>query len=111
LEFIIVIKKSPKKLNIAAIKTADSADIERVETHVAMALGASVQPLTKMTAKVRIVVVINMGSVVILSKKSGNDIDMSFSCKSNIYPQLKQREIFYPVINNIKILRNYDKKY
>jgi hypothetical protein len=53
--------KTPKKLKIAAIIIAERAEMERVETHVAMALGASVHPLTKITAKVRIVVINNMG--------------------------------------------------
>jgi hypothetical protein len=53
--------KTPKKLNIAAIRIAERADMERVEIHVAMALGASVHPLTRITAKVRIVVTNNTG--------------------------------------------------
>ena len=50
---------TPRKLKNAAISTALRADIERVDTQVAMALGASVQPLTRITPIVKITVINN----------------------------------------------------
>jgi len=44
--------------------------IARVETQVAMALGASVQPLTRITAIVRMVVMISAGEAASCPKKS-----------------------------------------
>jgi len=75
----MVITNTPKKLKTAAIKIADLADIERVETHVAIALGASVQPFTKITPSVSNVVINNMGLVVICVKKSENVTAIKFS--------------------------------
>jgi len=65
--------KTPKKLNTAAIKIADLTDIERVETHVAIAFGASVHPLTKITPKVSKVVINKIGLEVTCVKKSEKD--------------------------------------
>ena len=48
----MVITYTPRKLKIAAITMAARADIHRVTTQVAMALGASVQPFTRMTPSV-----------------------------------------------------------
>src|SRR5699024_1144779 len=48
----------------------------RVVTQVAMALGASVQPLTKMTPRVRRVVTSRAGLVVIPCKKVANEISI-----------------------------------
>jgi len=42
----------PGKLNTVAIRIAARGGIERVDTQVAMALGASVQPLTRITPMV-----------------------------------------------------------
>ena len=49
---ISVITNTPIKLNTADISTALLGDIARVATHVAMALGASVHPFTKITPNV-----------------------------------------------------------
>lgn len=49
---ISVITKTPRKLNTADMKTAALGGIARVATHVAIALGASVHPFTKMTPSV-----------------------------------------------------------
>ena len=49
LAFTMVITRTPRKLKTAAIKMALRALIARVETQVAMALGASVQPFTSTT--------------------------------------------------------------
>jgi hypothetical protein len=56
-----VIRNTPKKLKTAAIKIAARGPIERVETQVAMAFGASVHPLTKITPKVNIVIMTSAG--------------------------------------------------
>jgi len=66
--------KTPKKLKTAAIKIADFTDIERVETHVAIAFGASVQPLTKITPIINKVVTNKIGLEIICAKKSEKDI-------------------------------------
>jgi hypothetical protein len=63
---IIVITKTPRKLNKAAMSMACLGLIARVEMQVAIALGASVQPLTKMTPMVRITVTNKAG----LAKRS-----------------------------------------
>ena len=58
---IMVMTKVPRKLKKAAMRTAGCAFIARVATQVAMALGASVQPLTKMTPSVRMTVMSSAG--------------------------------------------------
>ena len=60
-ELIIVITRTPIKLQTAAMIMAASTSIERVDTQVAMALGASVQPFTKITHSVRKTVTSNTG--------------------------------------------------
>ena len=57
----MLMRKTPRKLKSAAIQMALLADIHRVTTQVAIALGASVQPLTSMTPKVRMTAAINSG--------------------------------------------------
>lgn len=69
--FKSVITRTPRKLKKAAIKIAARGLMERVETQVAMALGASVQPLTKITPKVRITVTTRPGLESIWDTKSG----------------------------------------
>jgi hypothetical protein len=44
---------APEKLQIAAIISAERGESERVDTDPAMALGASVQPLTRAAANIR----------------------------------------------------------
>ena len=56
-----VMMSTPRKLKTAAMMTAERTRMHRVVTQVAMALGASVQPLTKMTPSVSNVVTINAG--------------------------------------------------
>jgi len=51
-----VITNTPRKLKIAAIIMTFSGFMARVETQVAIAFGASVHPLTKITPSVRITV-------------------------------------------------------
>ena len=59
----IVIKKTPRKLKTAAIKIAGFGAIARVETQVAIAFGASVQPFTSTTASVKSTVMHSAGFV------------------------------------------------
>ena len=52
-ELISVITRTPMKLKAAAMRIAGFASMQRVVTQVAIGVGgASVQPLTKMTARV-----------------------------------------------------------
>ena len=44
-----VMTSTPRKFSAAAMRMAACGRIARVETHVAIALGASVQPLTRIT--------------------------------------------------------------
>ena len=61
LVFIIVITKTPRKLKTAAMMIALRGFMARVPMAVAMALGASVQPLTNMTPMVNMVVMMRAG--------------------------------------------------
>ena len=56
-----VMMSTPRKLNAALMRIAARAGMQRVVTQVAMALGASVQPLTKMTPSVSNVVTVRAG--------------------------------------------------
>ena len=60
-ELIIVMSSTPKKLKTALMMMAGRILMLRVVTAVAIALGASVQPLTKMTPKVSKTVTAKMG--------------------------------------------------
>jgi hypothetical protein len=60
---------TPKKLKTAAIRIAEPGPIERVDTHVAMAFGASVQPFTKITPSVNRVMINSAGLDIVCSKK------------------------------------------
>jgi len=51
--FTIVITRTPKKLNIDAIIMALLGVIDLVDTQVAIAFGASVQPFTNITPRIR----------------------------------------------------------
>jgi hypothetical protein len=57
LAFTIVINRTPRKLKMAAITIALRTPIDRVDTQVAMAFGASVQPFTSTTPRVNITVI------------------------------------------------------
>ena len=61
LALIIVISSTPRKLKTAAMRIAARGDMQRVETQVAMAFGASVQPLTKITPRVSRTVMSSVG--------------------------------------------------
>ena len=66
---ICVMMNTPRKLNAALIQMAPRTLMQRVVTHVAMALGASVQPLTKMTPSVNMMVMNSTGLEVIACQK------------------------------------------
>ena len=70
----MVITNTPKKLNTAAIRIAGRGPIARVETQVAMALGASVQPFTRMTPKVSSTVISNAGFCSICPKNHESEM-------------------------------------
>ena len=53
---------------MAAMMIAGRGRMARVETQVAMAFGASVQPLTRMTARVRMLVRMRAGYCPIMEK-------------------------------------------
>ena len=58
---IWVMTNTPRKLKMALIQMALRTPMQRVVMQVAIALGASVQPLTKMTPRVRATVIIKTG--------------------------------------------------
>ena len=64
-ELISVITRTPKKLHTAAITIAFPTSIHLVETHVAIALGASVHPFTKITPSVSTTDIKSAGSALI----------------------------------------------
>ena len=73
---ICVITRTPRKLNIALVMMAERASMQRVVIHVAMALGASVHPLTKMTPSVRRTVIVKIALEPISFTKYKNDTSM-----------------------------------
>ena len=62
--------KTPRKLKIALMMIAGRTFMQRVEMQVAIAFGASVQPLTKMTPRVRRTEIAIIGFVVTWPKNS-----------------------------------------
>ncbi|MGI6765515.1 MAG: hypothetical protein ACOX4S_09575 [Anaerovoracaceae bacterium] len=79
--------RTPKKLKTAAIKMAVPGLIERVDTQVAIAFGASVQPFTKMTPSVNKVMINNAGLDIVCSKKLINVI-VIFSPLMSLIPMM-----------------------
>ncbi|VWM23673.1 Uncharacterised protein [Collinsella intestinalis] len=61
LALMCVMMKTPRKLKIALMMMAALGGRQRVVTHVAIAFGASVQPLTKMTPSVSKTVMASIG--------------------------------------------------
>ena len=61
LAFRCVMMSTPRKLKMALMMMAGRTRMHRVVTQVAMALGASVQPLTKITPSVRATVMASTG--------------------------------------------------
>lgn len=86
---IFVITSTPKKLHTAAIRIADRGLMARVDTQVAIALGASVQPFTRMTPKVKAKVMSSAGLETSWLKKVDRSIVIwvllfAFSIKRNV---------------------------
>ena len=82
----IVITNTPRKLNTAAMKIAARGPMERVEMQVAIAFGASVHPLTRITPNVSTTVTISAGLDVSRDIKSENGIVMVLlSLQSGIF--------------------------
>ena len=79
LELMSVITSTPRKLNMAAMMMALGARMERVETQVAMAFGASVQPLTRMTPSVSATVMASIGLLNTWERKSVREIVIVYS--------------------------------
>jgi hypothetical protein len=77
--------KTPRKSKTAANMMAGRGLMERVEIHVAIAFGASVQPLTITTPRVRRTVIIKAGFVKNLDKKSVNVIVIVHQLSSRVY--------------------------
>ena len=90
---IILMTNTPRKLKIAAIISADCADMHRVVTQVAMALGASVEPLTRITPRVSTAATISSGFWVICDQKYWNDKSISISA----FPRdlVNQRRVYF----------------
>ena len=75
---ICVMMKTPRKLKKALMRMAFLALKQRVVTQVAMALGASVHPFTKITPRVKMVVTRRAGFPRVSLRKPRND--KSISC-------------------------------
>ena len=89
---IIVMTSTPRKLNTAAIKMAARGPMARVETQVAMALGASVQPLTKITPRVKMTVTARTGLENSPDKNCSRDnmpLPLSFKFQTLLYRELR----------------------
>ena len=73
---IWVITNTPRKLKKALIQMADRTGMHRVVTQVAMALGASVHPFTKITPRVSSMVIARTGLPVSPFQKYEKDISI-----------------------------------
>ena len=82
-----VITSTPKKLNAALRRMAGRGRMHRVVMQVAMALGASVQPLTKITPKVRSTVIKSTGLWAIALIKYENDTSICFPYLPSSLPE------------------------
>ena len=80
---ILVITNTPRKLNAALIRIAARTFIQRVVTQVAMAFGASVQPLTKITPSVSATVIRRTGLPPIWLRNEENDTSIQAPASQN----------------------------
>ena len=71
--FTLVMISTPRKLNAALMRIAGRGLMHRVVMHVAIAFGASVHPLTKITPSVRRAVISSAGDDESCRKKSANE--------------------------------------
>ena len=78
-ELMWVMTSTPRKLNPALSRMAGRTRMQRVLMQVAMALGASVQPLTKMTPSVSTTVISSTGLPAICWRKWDSDTSMDES--------------------------------
>ena len=95
LAFICVMMNTPRKLNTALIIMALRVDRQRVVIHVAIALGASVQPLTKITESVSTTDTRSIGDDMISETKYENDTSMLPTCYNyftSILPSFHDKE-------------------
>ena len=74
--------RTPRKLQAAAIIIALSTSMHLVDTHVAMAFGASVHPFTRITPSVRRTAIKSAGWLTTCSAKYENVIFSSMSISS-----------------------------
>ena len=89
-----VITSTPKKLNTAAMTIAFRTPMARVETQVAIAFGASVHPLTRITPSVRNEATNRVGfctacrrnSIKDIRKPHSNRIFWQYRCQYATYP-------------------------
>ena len=93
LALIWVMIRTPKKLQMALMIMADRTRMHRVVTQVAMSLGASVQPLTKMTPSVRATVIAKTGFEVTCWRKDAREIPTTSALIEFRY----KRELRYPL--------------
>ena len=93
LALIWVMIRTPKKLQMALMIMADRTRMHRVVTQVAMELGASVQPLTKMTPNVRATVIAKPGFEVTCWRKDAREIPTTSALIEFRY----KRELRYPL--------------
>ena len=80
---ILVITNTPRKLNAALIRIAARTFMQRVVTQVAMAFGASVQPLTKITPSVSATVIRRTGLPPIWLRNEENDTSIQAPASQN----------------------------
>ena len=78
-ELMNVITRTPRKLNTAAMMIAVGARMARVETQVAIAFGASVQPFTRITPSVSATVTASRGLLNTWDRKSLKEMVMLYS--------------------------------
>ena len=86
LALMCVIIRTPRKLNTAAITIAFLVDRQRVVMQVAIALGASVQPLTKITHRVRNAEMSIIGLLTTWDMKYEKDTSTYVPCLQILYP-------------------------
>ena len=95
---IAVMTSTPKKLQIAAMTIAFRTSIARVETQVAIAFGASVQPLTRITPSVRTAATSRVGFAAACRKNSISDISRPHTAHSGILALSIGCQLFYYTI-------------
>ena len=85
---IFVMIRTPRKLKTALIMIALLTPIHRVVTQVAIAFGASVQPLTKITPRVNRTVMSRTGFPAIALKKTEKDTSIKLTSDVSVFVRL-----------------------